>query len=127
MRPERFVDSPPLPSPADTEDAVRADPAATYDPETNRRRHEAALRAWHDDVRAALVDRTTIETPAGPRRLRCRSVGYSPAGFNGPILPCLRAAITIGREPSIKRFPLFNPVIKRFPVNYSSSKLRESA
>jgi hypothetical protein len=87
--PERFVDSPPVPSPVDTEDTVRADPAATYDPQTNRRRHAAVLRAWRDDVRAALVDRTTIETPAGPRRLRCRSLDDFPPGLQraDPALP----------------------------------------
>ena len=41
--PERFVDSPPpVPSPEEPEDAVRADPAATYDPQNHLVRHAAA-------------------------------------------------------------------------------------
>jgi hypothetical protein len=65
--PERFLDEPPpMPSPDDTEDAVRADPSVTYDAETHRRRHGIALEEWRDGVRDALVEGTTIETPTGP-------------------------------------------------------------
>lgn len=74
--PERFVtDVPPRPSPDETEDAIRTDPDADSDPETHRHRHEAALAAWRDAVREAFVDRTTIETPAGPHEVRVSILG----------------------------------------------------
>ncbi len=73
--PERFVASPPLPSPDDTEDAIRSDPDVPYDRATHRRRHEAALEAWRERVRAALVDRTTIETPDGPHEVDVAVLG----------------------------------------------------
>ena len=64
--PERFVASPPpLPTPDDTEDELRTDPELSYDPETHRRRHEAALEEWRASVRTSLVGATTVETPAG--------------------------------------------------------------
>ena len=68
--PERFVDSPPpMPTPDDTEDELRADPDLEYDPETHRRRHEDALAEWRSAVRGTVLERTTIETPAGPREI----------------------------------------------------------
>jgi hypothetical protein len=68
--PERFVDSPPpMPTPDDTEDELRADPDLEYDPETHRRRHEEALAEWRSSVRAAVLGRTTVGTPAGPREV----------------------------------------------------------
>ncbi len=68
--PERFVaEPPPLPTPDETEDELRTDPDSTYDPETHRRRHEAALEEWRASVRASLVEETTIETPAGPHEV----------------------------------------------------------
>jgi hypothetical protein len=65
--PERFVTSPPpVPTPDGTEDEIRADPTVEYDAETHRRRHETALEEWRASVRDSFVDRTTVETPAGP-------------------------------------------------------------
>jgi len=68
--PDRLVDAPPpLPSPDDTADAVRSAPDLTYDRETHRRRHADAVAAWRGEVRTDLVDRTSIETPAGPHEV----------------------------------------------------------
>lgn len=64
--PERFLDEvPPFPTPDDTADALRADPDASYSRERHRRRHETAVAEWRRAVRDAVLDRTTIETPAG--------------------------------------------------------------
>ena len=58
-----------MPTPDDTEDELRADPGREYDPETHRRRHEEALAEWRSSVRATVLGRTTVETPAGPREV----------------------------------------------------------
>lgn len=74
--PERFVDpAPPLPSPDATEDAIRSDPACSYDAETHRRRHEAALESWRAAVRESFVETTTIDTPSGPREVEVAILG----------------------------------------------------
>ena len=68
--PARFVASPPpLPTPDDTGDELRTDPDLEYDPETHRRRHEAALESWRAAVRESLRERTIIDTPAGPHEV----------------------------------------------------------
>ena len=58
-----------MPTPDDTEDELRADPDREYDPETHRWRHDAALSEWRSSVRAAVLERTTVETPAGPHEV----------------------------------------------------------
>ena len=58
-----------MPTPDDTEDELRADPDLEYDPETHRRRHEDALAEWRSAVRGTVLERTTIETPAGPQEI----------------------------------------------------------
>ena len=76
VSPERFVDSPPpLPAPDDTEDELRTDPELSYDPETHRRRHEAALEEWRASVRTSLVEVTTVETPAGAHEVSVSILG----------------------------------------------------
>ncbi len=74
--PERFVQAvPPFPSPDETEDELRSDPGATYSPARHRERHEAAVETWRGQVRRALVDETTIETPAGQQTVRVATLG----------------------------------------------------
>lgn len=74
--PERFVQAvPPFPSPDETEDELRSDSGATYSPACHRERHEAAVETWREQVRRALVDETTIETPAGPQTVRVATLG----------------------------------------------------
>lgn len=74
--PERFVASPPpLPSPDDTGDALRADSDVAYDRATHRRRHAAALETWRERVRESFVDHTTIATPVGPHQVAVSVLG----------------------------------------------------
>jgi hypothetical protein len=74
--PERLVESiPPLPTPDDTEDAIRSDPEATYARELHRERHERAVERWRDAVREAVVETATVETPAGPHEVAVTTLG----------------------------------------------------
>jgi hypothetical protein len=70
VRPERLVGSvPPLPTPDDTEDAIRSDPETTYSRERHRERHERAVERWRAAVRDAVVGTATVETPSGPHEV----------------------------------------------------------
>jgi len=65
--PRRLVadDAPAYPRPAETEDALRADPDAEYTVDRHRRRHEEAVQAWREALLAAVRDTATLDTPAG--------------------------------------------------------------
>lgn len=74
--PEQFVRTvPPFPSPDETEDALRSDPEASYSPERHRERHKAAVEAWREQIRDALVEEATISTPVGPHTVRIAHLG----------------------------------------------------
>lgn len=74
--PERLVAPvPPLPTPDDTEDAIRSDADRTYSTERHRRRHERAVEAWRAAVRRAIVERATVETPAGSHEVDVTTLG----------------------------------------------------
>jgi hypothetical protein len=74
--PERLVAPvPPLPTPDDTEDAIRSDADRTYSTERHRRRHERAVDAWRAAVRRAIVERATVETPAGSHEVDVTTLG----------------------------------------------------
>ncbi len=74
--PGRFVRAvPPFPDPDDTEDELRSDPDTTYSRAKHRERHERAVEAWREQARDALVEETTIETPAGDRTVRVAILG----------------------------------------------------
>jgi hypothetical protein len=61
LPPERLVaDPPPLPTPDDTADELRAVPDVEYTPERHRRRHEAAVEAWRRAVHERIVDRVAL-------------------------------------------------------------------
>lgn len=69
--PERFVHTvPPFPDPDETEDRLRSEPDTTYSPARHRERHERAVGTWRQQVRDALVEETTIGTPAEDRTVR---------------------------------------------------------
>lgn len=68
-------EAPPYPHPDDTEDALRADSDAVYTRERHRERHEAALVAWREAARAAIVDSVVLETPAGPHEVDVTVLG----------------------------------------------------
>lgn len=58
--------APAYPRPAETEDALRADPEIEYTVERHHERHREALEAWRERLVDHVVDRATIETVAGP-------------------------------------------------------------
>jgi hypothetical protein len=59
--------APAYPRPADTGDALRADPDAEYTVERHHERHARAVAAWRERVRDHFVDEVVVETPAGER------------------------------------------------------------
>jgi len=68
-------DAPAYPRPADTEDELRADPDETYTRERHREYHADAVAAWREQVRAAVTERATIETPRGPTDVEIHVLG----------------------------------------------------
>lgn len=58
--------APAYPTPAETEDELRADPAVEYSRERHRERHAAAVADWREAVTDHVVDAVTLETSAGP-------------------------------------------------------------
>lgn len=76
ISPERFLRSvPPFPSPDETEDELRSDPAVSYSPARHRKRHESAVEDWRERLRGALAETATIETPDGPHTVRVAPLG----------------------------------------------------
>jgi hypothetical protein len=74
--PERFVEAvPAFPSPDATEDELRADTDVAYSPERHRERHRNAVEAWRRRLREAVLERTTIVTPAGEHEVRIARLG----------------------------------------------------
>ena len=76
VQPERFVSRvPPFPTPDATEDQLRSDPDVEYTPERHRCRHETAVERWRSSVRDVLVERVTIDVPAGEHEVRLATLG----------------------------------------------------
>lgn len=75
--PESFVDesAPPYPRPADTEDALRADPDVEYTVERHHDRHQEAVASWREQVRDHFRDATTVDTPAGEHEVSVTILG----------------------------------------------------
>jgi len=71
-------DAPAYPTPAETEDAIRADPDAEYTVERHRARHETAVTEWRRDLLEAVRERAPIETPAGPVTVDVSLLGGEP-------------------------------------------------
>ncbi len=71
-------DAPTYPTPAETEDAIRADPDLEYTVERHRARHEAAVEEWRRTLLDAVRDRATIETPAGSVAVDLSLLGDAP-------------------------------------------------
>jgi hypothetical protein len=59
------ADAPPYPRPAETGDALRADPDEEYTVGRHREYHAEAVAAWREQLRDAVREQTTVETPAG--------------------------------------------------------------
>jgi hypothetical protein len=66
-------DAPPFPDPDDTADDLRA--AGEYSVERHRDEHAAAVAAWRESVHESVVDRATVETPAGPHEVEVATLG----------------------------------------------------
>lgn len=83
--PESLVaaDAPEYPTAADTEDALRADPEATYTVERHHERHLDTVASWRRAVADAIRSRAAIETPAGSHDVEVRTLGDVPAGKGG--------------------------------------------
>ena len=66
--PDAFVGdaAPAYPRPAETEDALRADPDVEYTVERHHERHRAAVASWRERVREHFVEETTVATARGP-------------------------------------------------------------
>lgn len=69
------VDAPDYPSPADTEDELRADPGVEYTVERHHDRHAAAVAEWREAVRDQFVEEVTVETPTGTHRIEVTVLG----------------------------------------------------
>lgn len=71
-------EAPAYPTPAETEDAIRADPDLEYTVERHRARHEEAVEGWRRELLDAVRGRATIETPAGPVTVDVSLLGDAP-------------------------------------------------
>ena len=71
-------DAPAYPRPAETEDAIRADPDVEYTVERHRARHEEAVEAWRRELLEAVRAEATIETPAGSVTVAVSLLGDAP-------------------------------------------------
>jgi hypothetical protein len=63
----------PFPTVDATEDALRA--ADDYTPEAHHAAHVERVRAWRAACRARLVEEVTLDTEAGPHRVRVAMLG----------------------------------------------------
>lgn len=77
VNPERLLgpERPAYPRPADTEDALRADPDEAYTVARHREYHAERVAAWRTSLRESVRDRATIETPAGPTEVDVHLLG----------------------------------------------------
>jgi len=77
VNPERLLapDPPAYPRPADTEDALRADPTEEYTVDRHRAYHADAVADWRDRLPEAVRECLTIETPAGPTEVDVSVLG----------------------------------------------------
>ncbi|WP_123538847.1 hypothetical protein [Halosimplex salinum] len=67
--------APDYPRPADTEDALRADPDTEYTVDLHHDRHQEAVATWRERVRDHFRDTVTIETPDGPHEVAVSILG----------------------------------------------------
>jgi hypothetical protein len=73
--PERLVADPPAyPRPADTREEMLSDPETTYTVERHHEYHAAAVERWRESVPDCIRDRVSLDTPAGSREVRVRTL-----------------------------------------------------
>lgn len=79
--PSRLLDddAPAYPRPAETEQRLRSASGVEYTVERHRKRHTEAIAEWRARLPAAVRDRATIPTPAGPREVAVTTLGKPPA------------------------------------------------
>lgn len=79
LSPEQLVADPPsYPRPAETEDALRSDPAEKYTVERHHERHTAAVADWRQTVADSIRDSADIETPRGRLSVSITQLGELP-------------------------------------------------
>lgn len=76
VRPAALVDggAPSRPTPDETGTRLRA-ADREYTPEAHRAAHAEAVAEWRERVREHLVERVTVETPAGPHEVTVVVIG----------------------------------------------------
>jgi len=67
--------APEFPTPAATEDELRADPDRTYSRERHHDYHAERVAEWRDRVTDHVVDTVALDTPAGPHEVRVALLG----------------------------------------------------
>ncbi len=67
--------APSYPTPAETEDALRADPSLEYTRERHRERHAEAVTTWREAIRDHFVDAVTLDTTVGPHEVSVTVLG----------------------------------------------------
>lgn len=75
--PESLLDSsaPSYPTPDETESRLRADPDRTYDLDSHRDCHEAAVERWREAIPDAVKDSVSLSTPDGVVTVRVHVLG----------------------------------------------------
>jgi hypothetical protein len=67
--------APAFPTPASTEDELRADPEETYSRDRHHSYHAERVDAWRERLRAHIVETTELDTPAGPHEVTVAVLG----------------------------------------------------
>lgn len=67
--------APSHPTPADTEDELRADPEEMYSRERHHEYHADAVATWRESVSDHVVDTVTLPTPAGQHEVTVSLLG----------------------------------------------------
>lgn len=71
-------DAPPFPTPAATEDELRAASNETYSRDRHHDYHAERVAEWRDRVPDHVVDTVALDTPAGPHEVRVAVLGGGP-------------------------------------------------
>ena len=69
------ADAPPVPTPATTEDELRADPDETYSRDRHHDYHAERVAAWRAELPDHIVDTVELETPDGPHEVSVAVLG----------------------------------------------------
>jgi|SRR5699024_4521928 len=76
IAPDRLVaDAPHYPTPDETEQRLRDDPAADYSIDAHHERHMAAVRDWREVVADSIVDSIELERSSGSHSVAVTALG----------------------------------------------------